>query len=201
MAEEVKQEEKVEEQENVESQNNGKETNKLFTQSDFDSRIALESKKLNDKYKDYEDVKNQLETLVNEKKEKELAEKSEIEKRDIQITELTQKMERLSGDYDKAVKQNIRNNVLNQSKYAKLPRAYKNMVVLSEKEDDIIQSADEVLKEFETDLGKNKESFGTPIKTANDAVNTILGKEITTPEELSRKIKEGLVSKIRNKLS
>ena len=113
---------------------------KTFTQSDFDRIMAKKIKEIESKYSDYSETKLKYEELEKLQKEKELAEKSELEK-----------------------KINLRNEILSLGKYSSLPRVYKNSVSLSESKEEIIASADEVLKEWEKDRGKSPDTFGAPM--------------------------------------
>jgi hypothetical protein len=150
-----------------------KQSNKTFTQSELDSMMSREKKKLESQYADYNEMKTKLDELVKEKEDKELAEKSEVEKKQVEIEKLTQKVNELSSEYETQKRLNLRNDVLSDTKYSKLTRAYKNLVKLSDDKDEIIANADEILEEFEKDFSK-KESYGTPLEKgkSNGGINT-----------------------------
>ena len=136
---------------------------KTFTQSDFDRIMAKKIKEIESKYSDYSETKLKYEELEKLQKEKELAEKSELEKREIKIQELSSKLEDSETKLSNQTKINLRNEILSLGKYSSLPRVYKNSVSLSESKEEIIASADEVLKEWEKDRGKSPDTFGAPM--------------------------------------
>ena len=75
--------------EDVDTNVDEKQSNKTFTQSEFDARVADIEKKYKSELSGVADIKQKLEELEKEKKERELAEMSEIEKRDAMIADLT----------------------------------------------------------------------------------------------------------------
>jgi len=181
-------------EEHVNSNNNDnndgdqKHSTKMFTQSEFDQHIARERKKIEEKYKDYDTLKTQLEELMKEKKERELAKKSEVEKRDIQIQELTQKLTKIETEYLTEKKKNLRNEILSDPKFSVLPKAYKNLVKISDNLEEIKESAEEALKEYEKDFGKKRESFGSPLLKQNANNND-------GPKNMAEMIKQKLMNR------
>ncbi len=165
-----------------------KQSTKTFTQSEHDQALATIEKKIKDQYKDYDDVTKKLTKLEKEKKDKQLEEASEIEKRDIQLKDLTEKIESLTNDYSKEKLKNMRNDIFSDARFTKLPRAYRNLVALSESKDEMIESANEVLKEFDKDFGR-KDNFGGPITTKDIKPGD------NGAKTMAQKIKESLIKK------
>lgn len=138
-----------------------KQTNRVFTQSDFDKMVSLEKRKIEEKYKDFDTIKSQYEELSKQAKERKDAEMSEIEKERSLRQKLEDEINKIKTDYNNQRQINIRAEILDMPEFRSLPRVYKNSVSLSEDRETIIESAKAVLKEFEADLGK-KETFGIP---------------------------------------
>jgi len=160
-----------------------KQSTKTFTQSDFDQMIAREKKRMETTYAGFDDMKKQNETLINEKKEKELADKTEIEKAQIETKEITAKLDTLTSEYAKAKQVNLRNDILSDAKFNKMPKAYRNLVELSDDTDIVQKSAEDALQEYEKDItGKEKPTFGAPLadKTSNGNAppGTSMGEQI-----------------------
>jgi hypothetical protein len=175
---EVKKEEVVEE----------KETNKTYTQSDFDKEVARQMAEFKVKHGDPEKTKKELENLMKWKKEKEeeaLTEQEKIEKRLEELKDESTTVKRRNQILELQLKTK---DILSESKYSTLPRVYKNMVQ-GESEDEIRLNADKIMQEYADDLktagktvefvppdiGKTPESK-ISVKTAKDLKNDAIEK-------------------------
>jgi len=140
-----------------------KQSTKTFTQSEVDQIAGRAVKSERQKYEDYEEIKSQYEALMQEKKEKELSEKSEVERLNALYSEVVTQNTDLTNELSTYKKKQLRQDVLNGAKYRGLPRAYQNLVELSDDKDSLIASADKVLEEYNNDTGKKvSETFGIP---------------------------------------
>lgn len=139
-----------------------KQTNKTYTQSEADQLVAKILKQELGKYADYSDVKAEAETLKREKSERELAEKSEIEKAQLVAKDWQDKYGKLESEYKQQKLVNVKNEVLSDKKYAALPKVYRDSVRMSENADEIKSHADEMLKQFTADVATVKPTIGAP---------------------------------------
>ena len=170
---------------------------KTFTQSENDRLVGLAIVKEREKFADYADTKQQLETLLNEKKERDLSEKTEVEKLQSINSELTTELTNVRGELTGFQKKQLRTDVLNGGKYLSLPRAYKSLVTLSDSTEEIQKSADEVLAEFEADTGKKvADTFGIPEKP--DSTISTPSVEAKSPEGLAASLRSKLMATIKN---
>ena len=133
-----------------------KQTNRTFTQSELDSFIAKEKNQLKEKYADYETVKAENERLAAEQKAKELAAMSELDRYKAMLGENEQKYKTLQDDNQRLNRLQIKTDVLNMSKYAALPSVYKRAIEAGESKEIVMESADEVYKEYLSDFGKSE---------------------------------------------
>ena len=150
MSEETKESKGIEDEGGSEEE---KQSTKTFTQSDFDKALARESKKLEERYGDYPQLKERLEALEKERKEKEEAEMSELQKANAMIEELKSKSTNLESLLTESQIKILKSDVLSRSEYFILPRAYKNLVT-GDSEENIKASADEILEEYKKDMAK-----------------------------------------------
>jgi hypothetical protein len=130
-----------------------KQSTKTFTQSEYDMRVARERQKLEDKYSDYDTLKQTTQELLEFKKQAEMEKLTDTEKAQKTITELTTQLEQTAQQNSELNKRIIKNDILSRSEFAKLPRAYKSLVSASESEEAVIQSAQSVLEEWRNDFG------------------------------------------------
>jgi hypothetical protein len=180
-----------------EQKEESKSTNRMFTQAENDKFVGEAIKRERAKYADYEETKTQLETLLAQQKEKDLAEKSELEKLQTINSEMVTDLTNAKTELSTLKKQQLRSDVLNGADFASLPRAYKNMVELSDNVEDIQASAAAVLEEFQKDTGKKvSATFGIPEKKAETISEP--AKEIGSPEALANSLRSKL-SDIINK--
>lgn len=94
---------------------------KTYSQKDFDRAVSKMRDNMMEKFKDYETNKSNLEDLENKLKEYQLKEKTEIERKEIELKEMQEKLINVTTEYDKQKKINLRNEVLSLGKYANLP--------------------------------------------------------------------------------
>jgi superfamily I DNA/RNA helicase len=137
------------------------------------------------KFQDYDNLKSKLSTLEEEAEKKALAEKTEVEKAQHELTKAQSELEKLQEQNKTFTLKELKNKVLSDSKYSQLPSVYKNAVALSDNELDIQAEADKVLEQYQIDFGVTGKSFGKPtepaapekksgvIKTVNDLRETL----------------------------
>ena len=177
-----------------------KESSKTFTQSEVDQMIARATQRTKQNFGDYDAIKQEHEALLAEKKERDLANKTEVEKLQAMNSELTTELTNVKGQISTYEKERLRMDVLNGNKYLNLPRAYKNLVVLSEDKEAIIASADEVLQEFENDTGKKvADTFG--IAEPKDTTLAQPSKKVETPEDLAASWRSTIMSKLKGRIA
>jgi predicted nuclease with TOPRIM domain len=173
-----------------------KETSRTFTQSEVDQMIAKAAQRTKQNFSDYETIKTEYETLKAQQKEKEMAEKTEVEKLQAMLSESTTELTNVKTQYTELSRKQLRNDVLNGNKYLGLPRAYKKLVSLSDNKDEIIASADEVLEEFKKDTGKEvAATFGIP--EPQDTTLSEPAKEVKDPADLAAALRSKIMSKIK----
>lgn len=146
-----------------------KQTNRTFTQSEVDKLVSESLKKEKEKYGDVESIKDELARLREEKKKSELEKLDETERLKVELEEIQRARDEAQREVS-AYKQRQRlQDILSDSKYAKMPKAYKNMVQYSEDQEVMLKSADNALAEFERDFGTGvKETFGIPDQKVGD---------------------------------
>jgi ribosomal 50S subunit-associated protein YjgA (DUF615 family) len=172
-----------------------KESTKTFTQSEVDQMIARSIKKA--KPEDYDAIKEELNSIKATQKEMELAEKSEVEKLQALLSEANTELTNVTSQYTNLQKKQLRTDILNGSKYVGLPRAYKNMVELSDDKEAIMASADEVLEEFKKDTGKEvAATFGIP--EPKDTTISKPTKQVESPEDMASTLRSRLASMIKS---
>ena len=143
-----------------------KEEPRTFTQAEKDREIATLINREREKFKDYDEIKKNYESLIQEKKEREMSEKTEVEKLQAQLAEVNNQLVTARGEISEFSKQKVKITVLDNEKYRKLPRAYKNMVEASEDMETVQASAEKILEEYNQDMGgKISNTFGIPKKT------------------------------------
>lgn len=141
----------------VETTTDEKQTNKLFTQSDFDKMVAKKEKELQERYKDYETLKAEKEELSKLKAEQEQAKLSETEKLNLRIKELESNLNNVLNEKTGLEKRTLKMEVLSDPKYFNLPPAYKK-IIDGNTADELKASAEEALNEFNEvikNTGKN----------------------------------------------
>jgi len=165
-------------------------TNKVWDQSEHDRAVAEAVKAATSKYSDYDKLQSQVSELLSEKEKAELAEKSELERKEHEITKLSEQLKELDSKAKTFELKELRNKVLSDPKYAQLPAVYKNAVSLSDNEMDITAEADKVLEQFNNDFGVAKQSFGKPTDKAVPAKkeNALLRSANDLREQLRQKM-------------
>jgi hypothetical protein len=176
--------EKVDNQEKKVDNQESKSSNKSYSQSEFDSLMAKKESELKEKYADYDDLKSKYTEIEKWKKEKELAEMSEVEKQQKMVDDLKAQNEKFEKEKNEMALQILKNEVLSDKKYATLTRAYKQLVKGASKEE-LELSADQALKEYTDDLRLQgvKLKIPMPDLTKGDKVSE------TTPQTPAEKAK------------
>ena len=139
----------------------GKQTNRMFTQSELDKAIADSNKKLAGQYEDYPDIKKQLDEVQNRLKEKEMAEMTELEKQKKLVDELTNKSTELEQINKTLEIGALKANVLGDPEFSMLPRAYRDSIQ-GNSQDELYESARKVKEEYETDFKRTSADAGSP---------------------------------------
>jgi hypothetical protein len=153
MAEEKKEESASNPEEKKEEVTEEKETNKTYTQSDFDKEVARQMAEFKVKHGDPEKTKKELANLIKWKKEKEeeaLTEQERIQKRLDELKDESTSVKRRNQILELQLKTK---DILSESKYSTLPRVYKNMVQ-GESEEEIRLNAEKIMTEYQDDLKK-----------------------------------------------
>jgi hypothetical protein len=176
------------------SQPEEKETNKMFSQSEFDKHVAAAIRKEREKYKDYGNIKSEYEKMQKTLREKEMSEKSEYERLQIELDETKRQYAQEKSRAEEIMRHKKRSDVLSEGKYANLPRAYKAMVELSDDDDYVRESADKILEEYQKDIGvKMEKSFGIP-PSVKELGRGLEINNADSPEKLSAALKGRLKS-------
>ena len=135
-------------------------TNKTWDQSEHDRAVADAQRAERAKYQDYDDLKAKLATAEDEAEKKALAEKSELERAQHELTKITNDLEKLRGENKTFSLKEMKSKVLSDSKYSGLPSVLKNAIPLSEDEISLQAEADKVLEEYQAEVGTLKQDFG-----------------------------------------
>jgi hypothetical protein len=118
MSEELKVETPVEE----------KQTNKMFTQSEFDKMVATKEKEIMSKFSDYSDLKTKAESFAKLQAEQEQAKLTEVEKAQKRSAELEQLLNQERTEKQLLSKKTMKLEVLSDAKFGVLPGPYKAMI-------------------------------------------------------------------------
>jgi DNA repair exonuclease SbcCD ATPase subunit len=149
-----------------------KDTNRLFTQSDFDKALARETAKLTEKYKDYEAIKKTAEDLTAKEAEAQKARMSEVEKARAEAEDAKKKLAQTESERNTLERQVIKSNILADPRFVTLPVAYRKAIE-GDTEEAIKGSAEKILAEFNEDLkrlGVKPDSFGIPTDKRKDTL-------------------------------
>lgn len=174
---------------------------RTFTQAEKDKEIAMVIKREREKFQDYDSIKGDYEKLVNAEKERELQTKTETEKLSIQLQEVQEKLVQANGQIASFTQEKTRMTVLDDEKYRSLPRAYKNMVAMSDDIETVQESAEKALEEFNKDFnGKVSNTFGIPNKS-NKEPSEVDKKitEVSKPSDIASTLRAKLNNAIRNR--
>ena len=140
--------------------NEDKQSNKTFTQSDYDKMVAKKEKEISDKFKDYETLKSKAETLEKIQSEQEASKLSEIEKATKRANELEAKILQIEAEKNVLAKRTLKLGVLSDQKFIGLPEPYK-AIVDGEDAESLKASAEKALEDFNEVLKKNGLKAGT----------------------------------------
>ena len=173
-------EENQEQTENEQSaEEQGKESNRLFTQSEFDKALKREKERAKQeiaaKYDDidleeFAQVKAQLRNALESKKTENKP--NELETAKGQIAELSNKLSEMNELNESFKKSQVKLQIMSDTRYAALPRVYKERIAESTNPNDVMDSADALLAEWQKDLEANapKIAVGKAIPQAGGAV-------------------------------
>ena len=175
-----------------------KQSNKLFTQSETDQIVSKQIAKYKAELEEKKAMESELLKYRENEKKRSEAEMSEIELRDKKIAEIEQARIESEKQLFEYKKKDTLSNILNDAKYAKLPKAYKKLVEYSDNVEEIMLSADNALKEFEQDFGGEvKQTFGIA-NTNTDPIKTVRA-EITDSDDFKNAIKANMASKLKQR--
>jgi hypothetical protein len=144
-----------------------KQTNRTFTQSDHDRLVMEALTAERKKYADYPDIKKTLETLQTEREQAELKEKTELERKDHELTKLASELEKITLTNKQYELKSKRDKVLSDPKFSKLPSVYKEAVQLTDDELVLQAEADKVLERWKADFNMTGQTFGEPAKATD----------------------------------
>jgi len=185
---------KAKESGDIQNQDGGKKeddkkSTKTFTQSEFDSKTSEFERSVKEKYSDYDELKKKNEDLEKEKKDRELAEMSEVEKAKKISEDLEAKNKELEiKNHDLLIKE-LRNEVLSTEEYSVLPSIYKEKVE-GDTVELIKESAKKIMERYTNDmkdkgkdvaipknLEKKDKTDGRPLTAVQKIVARIAGKQ------------------------
>ena len=131
-----------------------KQTNRTFSQSEYDKALAIAVQKETDKFKDFDALKQNYELMKSERQKEEEAKLSEIERANKQVAELTEKLSLISVEKEQLSKTALKAEVLSDPKFVVLPNAYRKLIDGKDSES-FKTSAESVLTEYLEDMKKN----------------------------------------------
>ena len=164
-----------------------KQSNITYSQSEFDKAVKDQVASVSNKYSDYDLVKTQLDELAKEKEEREMADKTDLEKSLAANEKLQQEIDKLNGEKSIFEKDKLKSEVLSDVKYNSMSKVYRDAVAPDSDIEKVKASADAYLEQYNTDHNVQRETFGIP-------------NELKKPETLNTKsigsIKEMMKQKI-----
>jgi hypothetical protein len=176
----------------------GKQSTRTFSQSEVDQMVAKAANGVKSQYADYDEIKTNYEAILQSNKEKELADKSELEKAQAINSDLIAENTNVKTELTKLKRQQLRNEVLNGAEFQSMPRAYKNMVSLSDDLEEVQKSAQDVLDEFRKDTGiETAKTFGVPLQ--KDTVISEPAQKVDNPNDLANSLRSKLSSIIQRR--
>lgn len=156
-------------EENVNVGDEQKDSNRTFTQSDFDKMVAKKEKEIVERYKDYETLKQKADALEKVQMEQEQAKLSEVEKANKRAQDLETRLAQIEQEKNLLAKTTLKLSVLSDPKYGVLPEPYKK-VIDGEDEAGMKDSAEKALDDFTATLkklGYKPTASGLPPETMN----------------------------------
>jgi hypothetical protein len=106
-----------------------KQSNKTFSQSEFDSRLATELNKFKTQYSDYDELKENFLEMKKWKEQKEQESMTEQEKMTNLVQNTAKENESLKSERDGLLTEIMKKDILLDKKYADLPIVYKQAVI------------------------------------------------------------------------
>jgi len=177
-----------EKSDNIPADGGDKATNRVFTQSEYDRAVAQQMKRANDLEAQMKATNEKLAEFEKQRKEKELAEMSELEKANTLNKELQAQIEGLNGKIQDFQKMELKNNVLLDPKYTVLPAVYKKAIA-GDTEEDLKASADAIVEQYNNDiakLGVDKPNIGVPNLKTDDPAKKPIGVKAILAEKLKQ---------------
>jgi len=169
-----------------------KQSNKTFTQSEFDKMLKKETSDLRKQVKELKSVSTELEELRQFKEESENEKMSAVEKAHKIAEEYKARLEDANKQLELASLNNIKNEVLADPKYSTLPKIYKS-AVKGDDENSIIESAEAIYEQWQNDMpqqAKKKNVGAGSIGAVEDSPEKVLS--------IGDKIKNLALKKIQN---
>lgn len=170
-----------------------KNTNRVFDQSEHDRLVSEALRAEREKYKDYHAKTKRLEELERLQEEASLKEKSELERKDHEITKLTNSLK----EYESSMKQyqlkDLRSKVLSDIKYKDLPAVYRNAIQLSDSEIELQAEADKILEQWKQDFNITGKSFGIPDEKRPADKKSV----VSDPDSFRDRLKERMLGRKR----
>jgi len=129
-----------------------KRTNRTFDQSEFDRELAQRTSEYRKQLKSFDLLKDELESLREEKNQRAQAEMTEVERLQNQLKEIENLKQKQELEIQTYQKKMLKHTVLLDPKYSTLPLAYKKMIEPGETEDEVKENAEEALRQFQLDF-------------------------------------------------
>jgi hypothetical protein len=159
-----------EQQEGDQTKEPDDQTAKQFSQEDVNRFMAKDNREIKEQLGDYQNVKDELDSLKSADKKRREAEMSELEKANSAFEDMKSNMSTLENENAQYKMKDIKDKVLNADvKFNDMPPIYRNSIALSDDEISVAQSAEEVYKKYRQDFRLDeKETIPPPNK---DKVN------------------------------
>jgi predicted RNase H-like HicB family nuclease len=170
-----------------------KQTNRTFSQSDFDRAKADIEKKFKTRYEDYDQIKDGFLELKKWKEQKEQEAMTEQEKIANIIKNTTSENENLKQEKDNLLKQIMKKDVLLDKKYSGLPTVYK-MAVQGDSPEEVTESADNMLNAYYEDM----KAAGKPIENVSipNDLKAQATQQNVSPKDFKQQVNDMLKNKI-----
>jgi hypothetical protein len=152
-----------------------KQTNRTFTQSEYDKAIADHEKAVTEKFKDYETLKQKADAFEKEKADAEALKLSEVEKATKRAEDAEAKANTLEKEKTDLFKQTLKLTVLSDPKYHILPDPYKKLI-----DGDTIEAIKESAEKVGTEFAEYLKTLG--VQTGNAGLPPNLHKNNNIPD-------------------
>lgn len=188
MSDEIKKEQN-QDAEQVAAGSEEKQTNRTFTQSEFDSMLAKQTAEMTEKIKGFsvlEKKYSELESKLQEKEESEMSELQKLQSKVEKLTETKTNLEKTLKEKDRGI---ITSSVLADPKYASLPTVYKRAIPLSDSKEEVIAEAERALEQYQKDFERASGKKSTPVIDAVKSNNTNVSGGQSARDKLKEKKK------------